>query len=163
MVLPVALCCLAAIAVAATVVQPAWPGRLVAGLLWFGGAWRSMALAAGVALAAVTLATNTAAPGATWQAIRGAIGSRHLWIVAGFIFFYNFSPSFGPALVYYAKASDVTMSIVDGQMVLEDGRPVRLDQDRILREVASRTAGWRSRLAALGSRAVFGPGCPCCG
>jgi MFS family permease len=38
----------------------------------------------------------------TWIAIRGAIGSRTLWIVAGFIFFYNFSPSFGPALVYYA-------------------------------------------------------------
>jgi MFS family permease len=38
----------------------------------------------------------------TWMAIRGAIGSRMLWIVAGFIFFYNFSPSFGPALVYYA-------------------------------------------------------------
>ena len=38
----------------------------------------------------------------TWQAIRTAIGSRTLWIVAGFIFFYNFSPSFGPALVYYA-------------------------------------------------------------
>jgi hypothetical protein len=29
----------------------------------------------------------------TWAAIRGAIGSRTLWIVAGFIFFYNFSPS----------------------------------------------------------------------
>jgi MFS family permease len=38
----------------------------------------------------------------TWNAIRGAIGSRTLWLVAGFIFFYNFSPSFGPALVYYA-------------------------------------------------------------
>jgi MFS family permease len=38
----------------------------------------------------------------TWTAIRDAIGSRRLWIVAGFIFFYNFSPSFGPALVYYA-------------------------------------------------------------
>ncbi len=38
----------------------------------------------------------------TWNAIRGAIGSRHLWIVAGFIFFYNFSPSFGPALIYYS-------------------------------------------------------------
>jgi MFS family permease len=38
----------------------------------------------------------------TWTAIRGATGSRTLWIVAGFIFFYNFSPSFGPALVYYA-------------------------------------------------------------
>lgn len=38
----------------------------------------------------------------TWNAIHEAIGSRTLWIVAGFIFFYNFSPSFGPALVYYA-------------------------------------------------------------
>ena len=38
----------------------------------------------------------------TWTAIRGAIGSRHLWIVAGFILFYNFSPSFGPALIYYS-------------------------------------------------------------
>jgi predicted MFS family arabinose efflux permease len=38
----------------------------------------------------------------TWTAIRGAVGSRTLWIVAGFIFFYNFSPSFGPALIYYA-------------------------------------------------------------
>jgi MFS family permease len=38
----------------------------------------------------------------TWAAIRTAIGSRTLWIVAGFIFFYNFSPSFGPALLYYA-------------------------------------------------------------
>ena len=38
----------------------------------------------------------------TWIAIRGAVGSRTLWIVAGFIFFYNFSPSFGPALLYYA-------------------------------------------------------------
>jgi MFS family permease len=38
----------------------------------------------------------------TWTAIRGAVRSRTLWIVAGFIFFYNFSPSFGPALLYYA-------------------------------------------------------------
>jgi MFS family permease len=38
----------------------------------------------------------------TWTAIRNAIGSRTLWIVAGFIFLYNFSPSFGPALTYYA-------------------------------------------------------------
>jgi MFS family permease len=40
--------------------------------------------------------------GETLSAIRGAIKSRTLWIVGGFIFFYNFSPSFGPALVYYA-------------------------------------------------------------
>jgi Na+/melibiose symporter-like transporter len=38
----------------------------------------------------------------TWSVIRGAIRSRTLWVVAGFIFLYNFSPSFGPALVYYA-------------------------------------------------------------
>jgi MFS family permease len=34
-------------------------------------------------------------------AIRGALGERDLWIVAGFIFFWTFSPSFGPALLYY--------------------------------------------------------------
>jgi MFS family permease len=38
----------------------------------------------------------------TWAIIRHAVASRTLWIVAGFIFFYNFSPSFGPALLYYA-------------------------------------------------------------
>src|SRR5262249_60246645 len=29
------------------------------------------------------------------------LGARTRWIVAGFIFLYNFSPSFGPALIYY--------------------------------------------------------------
>jgi MFS family permease len=37
----------------------------------------------------------------TWQAIRAAMGDRVVWIVAGFIFFFAFSPSFGPAFVYY--------------------------------------------------------------
>ncbi len=38
---------------------------------------------------------------ATWAAIRGALIQRDLWMVAGFILFWTFSPSFGPALVYY--------------------------------------------------------------
>jgi len=37
----------------------------------------------------------------TWTAIRGAARTRDLWVVAGFIFFFNFSPSFGPAFLYY--------------------------------------------------------------
>lgn len=37
----------------------------------------------------------------TWEAVRGALGERDVWVVAGFILFYAFSPSFGPALVYY--------------------------------------------------------------
>jgi MFS family permease len=37
----------------------------------------------------------------TMAAIRAALGERDLWIVAGFIFFWTFSPSFGPALLYY--------------------------------------------------------------
>jgi predicted MFS family arabinose efflux permease len=36
-----------------------------------------------------------------WRAIRRAAGTRDLWLVAGFIFFFNFSPSFGPAFLYY--------------------------------------------------------------
>ena len=37
----------------------------------------------------------------TWTAIRHAARARDLWVVAGFIFFFNFSPSFGPAFLYY--------------------------------------------------------------
>jgi predicted MFS family arabinose efflux permease len=37
----------------------------------------------------------------TMRSIRLALAEREIWIVAGFIFFYNFSPSFGPALVFY--------------------------------------------------------------
>ncbi len=37
----------------------------------------------------------------TWQAIREAASRREIWIVAGFIFFFNFTPSFGPAFLYY--------------------------------------------------------------
>jgi MFS family permease len=37
----------------------------------------------------------------TWATIRAALGDRVVWLVAGFIFFFVFSPSFGPALTYY--------------------------------------------------------------
>ncbi|MEK6529295.1 MAG: hypothetical protein AABZ48_00270, partial [candidate division NC10 bacterium] len=37
----------------------------------------------------------------TWQSVRKGIASKRLWVVAGFIFFWNFSPSFGPAIIYY--------------------------------------------------------------
>ena len=37
----------------------------------------------------------------TRAAIKNALGQRDVWVVAGFIFFYTFSPSFGPALLYY--------------------------------------------------------------
>jgi MFS family permease len=39
--------------------------------------------------------------GETWTALRQATGRRDLWLVAGFIFFWAFSPSFGPAFFYY--------------------------------------------------------------
>lgn len=69
------------------------------------------------------------------------------------------------ALVYYARASDVTTSVIDGRVVLEDGRPVHLDRDAALEALATRVSHWRRGLGRLGSRAVFGPGpgCVCCG
>jgi len=39
--------------------------------------------------------------GETWAAVRQAFGRRELWAVAGFTFFWAFSPSFGPAFFYY--------------------------------------------------------------
>jgi MFS family permease len=37
----------------------------------------------------------------TWVAVLGALRDRTVWIVAGFILFWTFSPSFGPALLFY--------------------------------------------------------------
>src|SRR5207249_1062071 len=37
----------------------------------------------------------------TWKAIRATLGGREIWLVAGFIFFFWFSPSLGPAFLYY--------------------------------------------------------------
>jgi MFS family permease len=37
----------------------------------------------------------------TWRAISRALAEREIWVVGGFIFFWTFSPSFGPALLYY--------------------------------------------------------------
>ncbi|MBK9082108.1 MAG: amidohydrolase family protein [Rhizobiales bacterium] len=67
------------------------------------------------------------------------------------------------ALVYYARADDVRVAVIDGAIALEDGAPTRLDEPRALARLAERTPHWRTRLAALGSRAVFGPHCACCG
>ena len=39
--------------------------------------------------------------GETWGAVRAALGRREVWLVAGFILFYFWSPSFGPAFFYY--------------------------------------------------------------
>lgn len=37
----------------------------------------------------------------TWTAIRQALREREVWVVGGFLLFWTFSPSFGPALLYY--------------------------------------------------------------
>jgi len=76
----------------------------------------------------------------------------------------HLQPYYGgyPALVFYAKTSDVVTSVIDGKVVLADGRPLHLDEARILAGIAGRVARWREQLRALGSRCVFGPiGCGC--
>ena len=44
---------------------------------------------------------DAAAFHATTRAIREALTHRDVWMVAGFLFFFTFSPSFGPAFLYY--------------------------------------------------------------
>jgi Na+/melibiose symporter-like transporter len=44
---------------------------------------------------------NQAAFLETWRAIWATLVSREIWVAAGFIFFFWFSPSFGPAFLYY--------------------------------------------------------------
>ena len=44
---------------------------------------------------------DAAAARTAWTAIREAARRRDVWAVAGFIFLYDFSPSFGPSFLYY--------------------------------------------------------------
>jgi MFS family permease len=44
---------------------------------------------------------DRAAARETWRAVRAALGAREVWGIAGFILFFTFSPSFGPAFVYF--------------------------------------------------------------
>jgi 5-methylthioadenosine/S-adenosylhomocysteine deaminase len=72
----------------------------------------------------------------------------------------HLQPFYGgyPAVVFYAKATDVVTSIVDGRIVMEDRRLVGHDEERILAAVKARIPRWASQLKALGSGAVA---CPC--
>lgn len=36
-----------------------------------------------------------------WSSLRAGFGERSVWLVGAFIFLFNFSPSFGPAFLYY--------------------------------------------------------------
>ena len=61
-----------------------------------------MSLSMGVSFVRETPArANRAAFVETWHAIRATLRGREIWVVAGFIFFFWFSPSFGPAFLYY--------------------------------------------------------------
>ncbi len=61
-----------------------------------------MSLTMGVSFVRETPARpNRAAFLETSRAIWAALNARDVWVVAGFIFFFWFSPSFGPAFLYY--------------------------------------------------------------
>ncbi len=67
------------------------------------------------------------------------------------------------AFVYYAKASDVVDTVIDGKVVMHERHISGLNHHSTLEQLQKRVPGWRSQLSSLGSPAVFGPGCDCCG
>lgn len=71
----------------------------------------------------------------------------------------HLQPFYGgyPALVYYAKSSDVVTSIVDGRLLMQDRLPLHLDMASVLAALRPRLSAWRGKLRDLGSHAVFGP------
>jgi 5-methylthioadenosine/S-adenosylhomocysteine deaminase len=71
----------------------------------------------------------------------------------------HLQPYYGdyPALVFYARAADIQISVIDGHVVLENGHPTMLDTGAALRAVAQRLPGWAAGLRSLGSQ------CVCCG
>ncbi|MBM3521915.1 MAG: amidohydrolase family protein [Alphaproteobacteria bacterium] len=55
------------------------------------------------------------------------------------------------ALVFYARADDVVTSIVDGAIVMEDRRLVRVDEAPIRAAIATHRPAWHRRLVSLGA------------
>ena len=75
----------------------------------------------------------------------------------------HLQPFYGSAaaLVYYAKASDVHSSIVDGNIIVENRQPTHIPKHLYIPAVRQKTPQWRRQLQSYGSRAVIGPGCMC--
>lgn len=53
--------------------------------------------------------------------------------------------------------------IYDGKVVMRERQLSGLDHKATLEKLQKRLPRWRSQLSTLGSPAVFGPSCDCCG
>lgn len=60
------------------------------------------------------------------------------------------------ALVYYAKSSDVQTSVIDGEIVMENFRLTRIDEDEILHQVSGAAPRWGKQLDDYGGTVVGG-------
>jgi 5-methylthioadenosine/S-adenosylhomocysteine deaminase len=60
------------------------------------------------------------------------------------------------ALVYYAKSSDVQTSVIDGDIVMENFRLTRIDEDEILHQVGVAAPHWGKQLDDYGGSVVGG-------
>jgi predicted MFS family arabinose efflux permease len=77
-------------------------GRSLAGAFALAAAFPLVSLAMAAAFLREPRApADRAAVVRTLQAVRGALRAREVWVVAGFIFFFVFSPSFGPGFLFY--------------------------------------------------------------
>ncbi len=67
----------------------------------------------------------------------------------------HLQPFYGgyPALVFYAKASDVESVVVDGRQVVEQGRPTLFDSAAALGRVKSRVPRWTDLIGSLDAAA----------
>lgn len=69
------------------------------------------------------------------------------------------------ALVYYARASDVVTSVIDGRVVMRDKMVLGVNERDVMRDLTAAVPGWAARLHEYGGNIAGGAGfaCPCCG
>ncbi len=72
----------------------------------------------------------------------------------------HLQPFYGscPALVFYARGSDVHTSIIDGRVVMENRRLTGIDERDALDRVRRRLPDWKKQLIELGSPTLAGEG-----
>ena len=64
------------------------------------------------------------------------------------------------SIAYYARASDVVTSVIDGRLVMADRLVAGLDEASIVARVKSRIPRWLELMKSYGGVGTY-PGCPC--
>ena len=116
------------------------------------GRWARAGLGFGLAMLCVAAAP---AKQVTVEFLQGSITPKTIGALAGLACRnYDHIVHLDISVNWPAKSSDVEISVVDGEIVMENFRLTRIDSDQVLRDVQTALPQWAEKLVAYGGSVV---------